>query len=159
MTAVTVMPSATANPMSSRRSVRCVEKVRRTRPGIAANASARHAAARRPTKPARTAKEPPSFPSPNAIAGRVTTAGRGSGADGAAAFAFASISRACSAFAGLAGLGFFAGLGGFLGMSRGFDSGAGAGGGATLGCSVAGGGGAGAGAAGGCGTGAGSGAG
>jgi len=133
MTAVTVMPNATANPMSSRRSVSCVEKVPRTRPGIAANASARHAAARRPIKPARTAKDPPSFPSPNAAAGRVTTAGRGSDADGAAAFALASISRACSAFEGFGGLGFFAGLGGFLGASRGFDFAAGRGVGATLG--------------------------
>lgn len=126
MTAVTVMPSATANPMSSRRSVSRVERVPRTRPGIAANASARHAAARRTRKPARTARDPPSFPSPSATAGGVTTAGRGSGEDGAAALALASISRACSGFEGFAGFGVFAGLGGFLVTGRGARGGVGA---------------------------------
>ncbi len=69
VTAVSVMPAITASPMSSRCSVSRVEMVPRTRPGIAANASARQAAARRTTKAARTASDPPAFSSPSATAG------------------------------------------------------------------------------------------
>jgi hypothetical protein len=158
MTAVTVMPTTTASPMSSRCSVSRVETVPRTRPGIAANASARHAAARRMAKPARTASDPPAFSSPSATAGSAAAEDWGFGEAGAVAFGLASMGGACASFAGFAGLGFFAGFGGFLDTRGGSDSEAGGGAGVTVGEGVAGGGAGGGGGAG-SGTGAGSGAG
>ena len=107
MTVITAMPAVTASPMSSRCSVSRVEMVPRTRPGIAANASARNVAARRTTKAARNAIDPPAFSSPSATAGSAAAEGWGGGEAGAAAFGLASIGGACTSFAGFVGLGFF----------------------------------------------------